>query len=284
MQNVWIITNDQSGSFDQAGLDQVCRAFKLAGQRVARIIRCPADPLPDSDQLDRAGIAMLTIYAGDGTINSALAAASGWGGTILVLPGGTMNLLVRALHGDAEPAAIVARAVADPVATRIKAVAINGDHAYVGVIAGPTTAWAEVREGMRRADLSSLLTSAIPTALSETFAGAEVGFVGGERRFPALFAMPRRDGLHLSGFTTDSALALLQHGMAWLQGDFREGPHIELGRHDTVTLLSDSTTIGLLIDGEIASCAPGTTLRLVTAPHRLLTTRVDHDRLGVRAA
>ena len=50
-------------------------------------------------ELDAAGIKRLAIFTGDGSLNAAITNLYGWGGKILVLPGGTMNLLCKRLNG-----------------------------------------------------------------------------------------------------------------------------------------------------------------------------------------
>ena len=67
------------------------------------------DDLPDGAIVSAAGVDSIIVMSGDGTINGVARSLSGWEGTLIVLPGGTMNLLAHALHGDA-PIADVARA------------------------------------------------------------------------------------------------------------------------------------------------------------------------------
>src|SRR5688572_11847913 len=71
------------------------------GFEVARLVRFPDEPLPSPAGLAGAGVDCVAVYAGDGTVNTLVTGLYGWDGAVLVLPGGTMNLLAKRLHGDA---------------------------------------------------------------------------------------------------------------------------------------------------------------------------------------
>ncbi|MFC3310523.1 diacylglycerol kinase family protein [Blastomonas aquatica] len=264
--------NEASGSYDADVIADIATWFTDGGRPVDRIVRCPDETLPTPDKLDAAGVGILAIYAGDGTTNSALKAAAGWDGAVLILPGGTMNLLARALHGESSCEEIVARACAERRTRRLSTVEIGNNIAYVGVIAGPTTSWAKVRENARHTEVADLMFTAIPEAISETLSGPEVGIEGQTETFPAIFAAPRESSMALCGFTASNIGEVVAHASAWLGGDFREGPRVDLGEAARATLVSEAETIGLLIDGEAAECAPGDSLRLGHAPHNFITT------------
>lgn len=273
MTKTWLIVNEASGSYDAAVIADIVTWFAESDQPVDCIVRCPDEDLPTPAKLDQHAIETLAIYAGDGTTNSALKAVAGWGGDVLILPGGTMNLLARALHGDQPCRSIIQQAARDRRTRRLNSVEIGDNIAYVGVIAGPTTSLAQVRENARHARLSELVLEAIPAAITETLGGPQVGIEGQEERFPAIFAAPRENVMELCGFTASTIGEVLSHASAWLNGDFRDGPRVDLGSAATATLASEAETIGLLIDGESAEARPGDTLRLAQAPHNFIETR-----------
>lgn len=273
MTKTWLIVNEASGSYDAAVIADIVTWFAESDHPVDCIVRCPDEDLPTPDKLDREGVETLAIYAGDGTTNSALKQAAGWDGDVLILPGGTMNLLARALHGDQPCRTIIAEAGRNRRTKKLNTVEIGECTAYVGVIAGPTTSLAQVRENARHARLSELVLEAIPAAITETLGGPQVGIEGDDRRFPAIFAAPRENAMELCGFTASSIGDVLAHASAWLNGDFRDGPRVDLGGAARATLVSDGEEIGLLIDGESAEARPGDVLRLARAPHNFIETR-----------
>ncbi len=274
MTHTWLIVNEASGSYDADVIADIVTWFANAGEPVDCIIRCPDEPLPSPGRLDAEGVQTLAIYTGDGTINSALKEAAGWGGAVLILPGGTMNLLARALHGDSSCQEIIARACSERRTRKLNTVEIGDNTAYVGVIAGPTTSWANVREKARHAEVGSLMFEAIPEAISESLSGPQVGLEGQSETYPAIFAAPRENAIALCGFTASSVGEVVAHASAWLSGDFREGPRVDLGETECAVLVSDAQKIGLLIDGEPAECASGDTLKLGRAPHNFIATHL----------
>jgi hypothetical protein len=257
LRKIWLVCNAGSGSNDPdtvAMLQEHCGAH---GFEVARLIGFPDDPLPTSERLDAAGIGCLAIYAGDGTINACVIGLYGWGGSVLVLPGGTMNLLARRLHGEAPAEQIVASAAAGgaryvrPLVARTR----HGD-ALAGLLAGPGTAWHAVREAMREADVAGIVAGA-SEALAETTGGPTLHCrepaLGREAGYPLIEITPGEWGLQLDGYYAESAGDFFAQGWALLRRRFREGPHDRLGLAGPVTLAGeDGGSIGLLLDGEPA--------------------------------
>lgn len=276
---IWLIVNPASGSYDPAIAATLGEAARQFGAEIVRTIAFPDEALPDATALDAAGVAMLAVHTGDGTISAAAAAVAGWQGVVLVLPGGTMNLLSRHLHRASDAVEILvdalsADAVIRPV-TMVEGVgsdvSING---LVGLFAGPTTAWGDVRETLRRYDFAGLV-EAVPRAIGETFNGNPVRLAGSAEEYPAIYVEPVDGKLRLLGFTADDAAALFEHGFAWFNGDFRDGPHEMLGEASEVTIESAGESdgeIGLLVDGERGHTASPLTLRAAASPVRFVLT------------
>ena len=141
-----------------------------AGFALARIVRFPAQPLPTAIMLDDAGVGMVAVFAGDGTVNALVTQLAGWSGTVLVLPGGTMNLLFHRLHGEREADEVIRLAAAgEAKAVRPGVIACRAGTALADLLAGPGTRWYEVREAMREADVLAVAGNAAQ-ALGETLA------------------------------------------------------------------------------------------------------------------
>lgn len=256
-QNIWLVCNAASGSNNPAAIEALQSCCGEHGFTVARVIRFPDDPLPTPADLDAAGIACVVIYAGDGTVNACVTALYGWGGAVLVLPGGTMNLLARRLHGAAPMERIVA-SVAGGGSRRVRPLVARCRHgdALAGLLAGPGTAWSAVREAMREADVAGMIGGA-SQALAETTSGpmlhCRAPDLGREAGYPLIEITPGEWGLELNGYFAESAGDYFAQGWALLRRRFREGPHDRLGLLEHATLKGDEgAAIGLLIDGEPA--------------------------------
>lgn len=262
----WFISNSASGSYDAQRCDTLADALGAT-----RRITIPDDPMPDAAAARREGAERIAIFTGDGTVSSAVEALEGWDGELLILPGGTMNLLSRKLHGDATPEDIVAR-LPQATARTMPILKGAGLRSLVGVIAGPTSAWGDVREAVRRFDIRQLAET-VPAALRETFEGDLVSLRGDARAFQALFLDATDQGVEALGVSAANAAELAQHGLAWLMGDFLGGPSQLLGFAPEWTVEKEGGgDIGLLVDGERASAPAPCTFTIAQCPVRFVTT------------
>ncbi len=246
----WFVVNPQSGSYDESLVAEVCAHAESAGQPIDRIVEVGADDLPDARSA--RGVDRILVMTGDGTVSAVHEGLSGWPGELLVLPGGTMNLLSRALHGEAEPLDIVDAVLAGKAkAITIPLIAVGDFTAISGLFAGPTTAWGDVREQLRQVDVKGLVET-VPQAIAATLGEQCVMAQGVPGAYPAFYLQPGEGGITLFGVRAEGAGDLLAHGWAWLKGDFRDGPVDRLGAHGALDISGSEAggTLSLLVDGE----------------------------------
>jgi hypothetical protein len=277
-RDIWLVRNEASGSNDDDALAALEGCCTKAGFRILRQICFPKDDLPVPAELDRAGIGLVAVFGGDGTANTLVNALAGWGGAILVLPGGTMNLLYHRLHGQREMAEVVALAAAGEARRRRPGVirCAQGT-AMVDLLAGPGTSWYEVREAMRKADMLAVADSAAQ-ALGETLGdpGIVCREVGRAEGYPLVMLTPHDEGIEISGFHAETPGELVAQGWALLRRNFREGPHDVLGLLPRLTLGStDGAAFGLMLDGEKAEALGAQEFVLAPCEVDLLATRTD---------
>ena len=250
---IWLVTNSASGSYSEQAVAELTGRFDAAGHKVDHILTIPAEDRPDRSTLEAAGVDLLAIYTGDGTINGVVTGLYGWSGRILVLPGGTQNLLAKTLHGDVDADAILATVFAGE-ATAIKRHLIRtsqGD-ALCEVLAGPGAKWSDVREAMRDGDLGGMATT-LGEAIGQSAGGAPVRIaepaLGKTEGYPAVRVHPVDGHMIVDGYGAATVADYAMQGLALLRRDFREGPHDELGDHPGIECVSDQP-IELMIDGE----------------------------------
>ncbi len=220
----------------------------------------------------------LVVFTGDGSLNAVIEAMSGWDGEVLVLPGGTMNLLSARLHGRdvacEEILDCIARGAYRPV--RPMMAHCDAGNALAGLLVGPGTAWAEVREAMRDFDVAGLAQGA-GEAIAETASGPRVRLaepaIGHENGYPLIELTPSHRGLQVDGYRPESASDFLQQGWAVLRRRFREGPHERLGLLDRVRMENCAgEALQVLIDGEPATLPPQAEFTVADCPVDLLAT------------
>lgn len=274
---VWLVANANSGSNDEAARDQLEECCAAAGFHVIHLTEFPRYDLPTPAMLKAAGADLLAVYAGDGTVNAVISALAGWDGCVLVLPGGTMNLLYHRLNGERTMEQVIA-AVASGKARRCRPQMIGSSagQALAGLMAGPGTSWNRVREAMRENAVIAMAAETL-SAIDETLDGARIAVarpqLGSRDGYPLLMLNPQDDGIAVLGFYAETAAEYLDQGFALLRRDFRQGPHEELGTAEKLVLRSsDGKPFGLLIDGEPAKAAAEMEFALAECELDLLAT------------
>ncbi len=250
-----LVCNRASGSNDEESLRAVQAMLADAGFTLVRTLHFPEDAAPSPADLEAEAIACVATFGGDGTVHAVVTGLYGWDGAVLVLPGGTMNMLSKVLHGDVEVATIGERLARGETRT-VRTPTIGSGHevALTGVLAGPGTVWNEVREAMRAADIVEMVATT-REAISWSANGPKVvcaqANCGRAEGYAAITVNPTHEGLRVRGYYAESLRDYAGQGIALLNRNFRDGPHDDLGLHDKVDLLCPAgEAMGLLIDGE----------------------------------
>lgn len=269
MKTAWLIANSMSRTTDEAVIADTARQIEDVGASLVRQVDLSREDLPKPP--DNAPDVIISL-GGDGTANAVIERyGTEDGPLLLVLPGGTMNLLARKLHGDASIEEVIERAFADGHEIKLPLIESPDIRSMVGVIAGPAAAWGDVREDLRRGALNDL-TDDIKTALSATFGDGGVRLQGKQGRHSALFVEAGPDGLLAHDIQTESLADLAQHGWAWLNRDFLGGPTEKLAKGDEIVIESDRDRLTLLVDGERSATPAPLRLSWKPCPARLLAT------------
>ena len=274
---LWLVANSASGSNDDTALAALIERLHAAGHPPARVIDCSTETLPTRIELERGGVKTLAVFTGDGTIGALLPPLEGWGGQVLVLPGGTTNLLAKTLHDSCELEAIIAAFASGATRAEHRPCArLPGHTALCEVLAGPGAKWSDVREGLRAGDLAAIASTALD-AVKESAGGAMVRItepaLGHDEGYAGVRIVPGEAGLIVSGYRADSFGDYFKQGLALLQRDFRDGPHDELGAHPQLLCHSaDGLPVELMVDGERACGASEVRFSLATLALDLLAT------------
>lgn len=276
----WLIVNPASGSNDSGTAETLTAALTSRGWRIDRVLAFPDDPLPTGAALDAAGIGLVVIYTGDGTMNGLIGRLDGWGGAVLALPGGTMNLLPHRLHGTADIDQILDIVAGGGArARRLNCVRCEAGMALAGLLVGPGTAWSRVRESMRSLALSDMAKEAVD-AIRSTTTGPGVTIPGNrlmrDEGYPLIELTPGEHGVQIDGYFAEAALDYAGQAWALLRRRFREGPHDRLGIAESITIASiDGSPLQCLLDGEPAECPSGSLFVVEPCGVDLLVTAHD---------
>lgn len=251
MKPTLLIVNSASGSAGAIERDELLVKLQACGLDIIETVEMPDNDIPDRKAVEKTGVEVVTVLSGDGTVASVCDTLIGWDGQILILPGGTMNLLSRRLHGELGVAEVLdGLAGSDWISAPVSVVKLGKREILTGLTAGPSTEWGKVREGIRQKDVADLVEK-VPEAWSETVDGEGVTVEGRNGNYPSIFVEPfDAETLSVTAFKADGIKDMVAHGIAWLRGDFRNGPSDDLGKMPEVTIIGADKKLGLLVDGE----------------------------------
>lgn len=251
--HTWLLVNAASGSNNEAAVRELMDAFAAAEATPQRMIDVPRDGLPRHPHLTGAGVDRIAVFAGDGTVNSVVTSLEGWDGEVLVLPGGTANLLARALHGERSAAEIV-RDLPHLAIVRRPCIRTGQGIALIEVLAGPGATWSDVREGLRDGDLPGVAASSL-AAIRQSTVGPMVQIadppLGRSEGYSGVRLEAGEAGMLVEGYGAETVADYLLQGLALLRRDYRQGPHDDLGAVPALICRSlGEGPIELMIDGE----------------------------------
>ncbi|MBO9711474.1 diacylglycerol kinase family protein [Sphingomonas sp.] len=276
MKTLWFITNPGSGSTTKAKCDAIEAVFAERGLVLAGRTEFPERPLPEGAELDAAGVDTVVLFAGDGTINAALSALGGWSGAFLILPGGTMNLLAKALHGNADPAAILHAAHEAGRRVALPFVEAGEHRAFVGLILGPATAWVRAREAVRKGKVGRVVQAA-RVAWQRTFGSKGIRIAGARAlrdRYQAVYVTADRDGLDVAAIDARDWRSIARLGWDWLTGDWVAAQAVTQTHADEISPQGTRPVLALF-DGEPVMLDPGTRIRGGMSGKSFLSTLED---------
>ena len=273
MQRLWFITNPHSGSSDAAKAKAILATFAERGLTLAGRTDFPDDDLPTPGALAEAGADTVVLFAGDGTINAAVCALAAWDGAILVLPGGTMNMLAKSLHGDADPTAIILAAHEQERRIGLPFVEAGKHRALVGLIVGPAANWYHTRESIRKRKLADLWPS-VRTAWRRTFGkGIRLGGASGfPPRSQAAFIRPEGDALAVMAIDARDFRSIADLGWNLITGDW-VAAHAVTEIHVPRLTIAERRPVLALFDGEPVTLDPATAITAGRTAEQFIATK-----------
>ena len=256
-----IIVNEKSGSVPEDGREQLELVIVEEGHEPLLPPDFEADLDKQVDDLAAAGAEAIAVWGGDGTICAVLQSANGKL-PVLVLPGGTMNLLPKRLHnGELDWKKVVHTVLANPQPSWISAGEVAGQRFYVAALFGQLTHLGASREAVREGSIMeavSILTDRDALDI-ETNIQIEVDQPDKKRDFPATAAavIPAEEGgLEIAVIAPDSRLDLAASAMDALVRGWREGAHFHADGVSAIRMHHvQGKAIPATIDGE--PCEPG---------------------------
>lgn len=155
---VAVVINPAATGVTEHGADRMRRALHANGLHGADIVTLGAGEIEGQmREVVEHAPDLFIVWGGDGTHRSALSAVGLRASNLLLLPGGTMNLLSKSLHGH-KPWQQILRTVVFASTTHVMpAGKINNDVFYCAMLAGAPVRFAEARESIRHGNIGKSL-------------------------------------------------------------------------------------------------------------------------------
>jgi diacylglycerol kinase family enzyme len=155
---VGAIINTSSGGCDLESEEKMLRILKRAG------IVEPRAWCGEGTEMERffseaaaQKVDVFIVLGGDGTIQRAAEACDETAPLLIPLPGGTMNMLPRALYGDVSWEDALKNTLTAPLAKVLSGGRVMDRQFFVAAIIGAPALWAESRESMREGDIGDAI-------------------------------------------------------------------------------------------------------------------------------
>ena len=286
LQHVEAVVNAASGSVGHGagdalksilasrGLDS--RVAEVQPQDIARAVEAAVAARPD----------LVIVLAGDGTARLAAELCGPDGPLVAPLPGGTMNMLPKALYGTTDWREALAAALDRGEEKAVSGGEIDGKAFYVAAILGAPALWADAREAMRSMKVWLALLRA-RRACERAFAGQlRFDLGGGPRRAEALTlmcplvsrALSRDDALEADALdphgVTEAFRLGLRAAFSGVLGDWRKDPAVTMGLAREGRAWAKGR-IPAILDGEPHRFPREVTFRFRPAAFRALAPRLD---------
>jgi len=254
--------NPAAGSVSAGGDERLRGALEAAGVNGAELVEVDrADCETQLKQLAAAKPDLFVVWGGDGTLRSALRTVGKATPNLLLLPGGTMNLLTRSIHGEKTWEQVLSDVLAAPKRTTLPAGKVNDEIFYCAMLAGAPARLAEARESLRRGELVKAATEA--RAAMETLGTLHLdaryrdGYTFERSSLPptsvigALVGPMARDhAMEIVALTEPTPGAALNVIWSSFISDWRNAPGITIVPARSLVIESEDGDIPIIVDGE----------------------------------
>jgi diacylglycerol kinase family enzyme len=257
---VGAIINTSSGGCDLESEERMLNTLKDAGIVEPRIWCGGADQMaPFFAEAAGQNMDVLVVLGGDGTIRTAAEGCTEEGPCLIPLPGGTLNMLSRALYGDVSWEDALKNTLAAPSIRVLSGGRVADKQFFIAAIVGAPSLWAEARESIREGEIVDAIKKG-GVAFHHMF-GTKVQYliaekIKGEAEAVVLICplisermSDSEQALEAAVIDVESAAEVIGLATAAAFGKWREDRNIRLTKTKRVAVQSNKD-IPAMLDGE----------------------------------
>lgn len=273
------LLNTSSGSCDVGAEHELEALLQEAGCRLEKVW-CGGSEAVGAALEEAAGheLDVLIVLGGDGTIRSAAETCSERGPFLVPLPGGTMNMLPKALYGDRDWQGALRAVLAGSEIQPVNGGRIGAHQFFIAAIIGSPSLWAEAREAVREHDFAQAvkegveaLKKAFNTPLHYEF-GQQTGEAEAVSILCPLTSRAMRDdeaALEAAVLTPSGAIDAFKLAFRTLFSEWRNDPNVTTAKVRRVELRSEEP-IPAILDGETVELGSTATVQFVPTAFKAL--------------
>ncbi len=155
---VGVIINTSSGSYDSESEQKMLSILTGAGV-VEPKVWCGEAKEMERFFAEAAGqkLEVLIVLGGDGTIRTAAEACAEKGSYLIPLPGGTMNMLPRALYGNVSWEEALKKTLTAPSTKVLSGGRVANKRFFIAAIVGAPALWTQPRESVREGNIADAI-------------------------------------------------------------------------------------------------------------------------------
>lgn len=255
-----VIINAASGSTSDISTE-LKDVLEAKGYAHIAMHYCEPEELAEAfDSVTADSTDLLIVYGGDGTCKSGAITARGAGVPFIALPGGTMNILPKALYATVDWKEALELALSQSGPRWLPAGQINGEVFFVALIIGDPIKMAGVRENLRGGEVVEAVRL-VPEVIEAVTSGKTFYYKidGTEYQRGAntmLLSCPHMsegaiaaDAFELATVPQMSLGSIIGIGAKTLLQGWRDSTHVRVGSVKTVEITGQGK-FDILLDGE----------------------------------
>lgn len=284
LANIIMLINPMSGGVGNGAADQA-RSILDEYQITADVRTLDGDSFDQTiDDAIKAKPDALLVLAGDGTARTVATLAGQNDILVATLPGGTMNMLPKALYGTGDWKKALRRVLEEGEPRKVAGGAIGDEYFYCAAILGAPALWAPAREAIRSGKIGQAFSKA-KLAFSRAFSGRIRFSLDGkpaEKAEALVLITPliskafdeNSSGLEAAAMKTADAGQALRLAANALLTDWRNDQAVETRKTKSVELWGRSH-IPAVIDGETVPVGKSAKVRFVSHAFTALALSAD---------
>jgi diacylglycerol kinase family enzyme len=226
-------------------------------------------------EIEKEAPDLLISWGGDGTQRAVLDRLGRHSSKILLLPGGTMNLLSKWLHGQHPWETVLWSVLASPQPRVLPAGKVGNNLFFCALLAGVAARFADAREDVRRGDfgralqdtgaaLDSVRKTHLATSFGDDSQHADHHFPSGNVVGALVGPLAANGRMEVVRSSLPSAISAIEFAWSTFTAGWRQRPDISIEPADVLIVENaDGGDIPAIIDGEHIQAGSSLTVNFV---------------------